>query len=208
MGRVNQKMRRVWRAAASFVLPKVPWALRKFAPKLTRPCTHAWVRRVRSESSHQRALSRCYGGKISGSQQKVIMLQMQIWQKKNEKNWHVWQFLWRTISSLRSRRLGVVGTRKNGRARRGLTPRVSPSRAPVLSFAHFFQAPATQARWFQSGTKRKPVTLLSSFDNANGHLWVISVKQDCWDPEIWLSLWRDVTLIPSIVRITEVSIHE
>ena len=205
MGRVNQKMRRVWRAATSFVLPKVPWALRKIAPKLTRPCTHAWLRR---ESSHQRALSRCYGGKISGSQQKVIMLQMQIWQKKNEKNWHVWQFLWRTISSLRSRRLGVVGTRKNGRARRGLTPCVSPSRAPVLSFAHFFQAPATQARWFQSGTKRKPVTLLSSFDNANGHLWVISVKQDCWDPEIWLPLWFDVTLLPSIVRITEVSIHE
>ena len=26
-----------------------------------------------------------------------------------------------------------------------LTPRVSPSRAPVLSFAHYFQAPATQA---------------------------------------------------------------
>ena len=26
-----------------------------------------------------------------------------------------------------------------------LTPRVSPSRAPVLSFAHYFQAPATQS---------------------------------------------------------------
>ena len=47
--------------------------------------------------------------------------------------------------SLRSRRLEVVGTRKNGRGRRRL-PRVSPSRAPVLSFAHYFQAPATQAR--------------------------------------------------------------
>ena len=35
----------------------------------------------------------------------------------------------------RSRRLEVVGTRKNG-----------PSRAPVLSFARYFQAPATQAR--------------------------------------------------------------
>ena len=128
--------------------------------------------------------------------------------EEKRKNWHVWQFLCMMISSLRSRRLGVVGTRKNGRARRGLTPCVSPSRAPVLSFAHFFQAPATQARWFQSGTKRKPVTLLLSFDNANGHLWVISVKQDCWDPEIWLPLWRDITLLPSIVRITEVSIHE
>ena len=37
--------------------------------------------------------------------------------------------------SLRSRGLEVVGTRKN----------VSPSRAPVLSFARYFQAPATQA---------------------------------------------------------------
>ena len=51
--------------------------------------------------------------------------------------------------SPRSGRLEVVGTRKNGRARRhargDLTPRVSASRAPVLSFAHYFQAPATQA---------------------------------------------------------------
>ena len=29
-----------------------------------------------------------------------------------------------------------------------LTPRVSPSRAPVLSFAHYFQAPFTQAKTF------------------------------------------------------------
>ena len=38
--------------------------------------------------------------------------------------------------SLRSRRLEVVGT---------ITPCVSPSRASVLPFAHYFQAPATQA---------------------------------------------------------------
>ena len=38
--------------------------------------------------------------------------------------------------SLRSRRLEVVGTKKQ---------RASPSRAPVLSFARYFQAPATQA---------------------------------------------------------------
>ena len=37
--------------------------------------------------------------------------------------------------SLRRRRLEVVGTSC-----------VSPSRAPVLSFARYFQAPATQAR--------------------------------------------------------------
>ena len=61
--------------------------------------------------------------------------------------------------SLRSRGLEVVGTRKNGRARRrhargegalarkAPENRLSPSRAPVLSFAHFFQAPATQAKW-------------------------------------------------------------
>ena len=57
------------------------------------------------------------------------------------------------LVSLRSRRLEVVGTRKNGRARRrhargeeALTPCVSPSRARVLSFARYFQAPATQAK--------------------------------------------------------------
>jgi len=56
--------------------------------------------------------------------------------------------------SLRTSRLEVVGIRKNARARRrhargeggSLTPRVSPSRVPVLSFAHYFQAPATQAK--------------------------------------------------------------
>ena len=41
------------------------------------------------------------------------------------------------LTSLRSRRLEVVGT----------TPCVSPSRAPVLSFARYFQAPATQATY-------------------------------------------------------------
>ena len=54
----------------------------------------------------------------------------------------------RYSSSLPSRRLEVVGTRKNGHARRRHArevARVSPSRAPVLSFAHYFQAPATQA---------------------------------------------------------------
>ena len=51
----------------------------------------------------------------------------------------------RVVGSLRSRRLEVVGTRKNGRARR--------RHAPVLSFARYFQAPATQARWWGSGEK-------------------------------------------------------
>ena len=49
--------------------------------------------------------------------------------------------------SLRSRRLEVVGTRKNGRARgRHARGEGAPSRAPVLSFPHYFQAPATQAK--------------------------------------------------------------
>ena len=46
--------------------------------------------------------------------------------------------------------LEVVGTRKK-RAREKET-RVSPSRAPVLSFAYYFQAPATQAK--NNETKR------------------------------------------------------
>ena len=32
--------------------------------------------------------------------------------------------------------------------RRFLSPRVSPSRAPVFSCAHYLQAPATQAMWY------------------------------------------------------------
>ena len=47
-------------------------------------------------------------------------------------------------TSLRSRRLEVVGERESGRGRHA-SPRVSPSRAPVFSCAHCFQAPATQA---------------------------------------------------------------
>ena len=49
------------------------------------------------------------------------------------------------VSRLRSRRLEVMGERENGRAR-GSHARgeVSPSRAPVFSCAHCFQAPATQ----------------------------------------------------------------
>ena len=64
---------------------------------------------------------------------------------------HGWirrQVLYIARDSLRSRRLEVVGTRKNGRARKETregTPRAFPSRTPVLSFAHYFQAPATQA---------------------------------------------------------------
>ena len=39
--------------------------------------------------------------------------------------------------------------------KRIITPRVSPSRAPVLSFAHYFEAPATQADNIGRGRVRK-----------------------------------------------------
>ena len=64
------------------------------------------------------------------------------------------------IHSLRSRCLelgsggrkagGVGGERARWRETRSLSLRVSPSRAPVFSFAHYFQAPATQARVFKT----------------------------------------------------------
>ena len=41
----------------------------------------------------------------------------------------------------------TLGERENGRARRRHAPLASPSRAPVFSCAHYFQAPATQASW-------------------------------------------------------------
>ena len=49
-------------------------------------------------------------------------------------------------ASLRSRRLEVVGERENRRAWGRHARGVSPSRAPVFSCDHYFQAPATQAR--------------------------------------------------------------
>ena len=57
--------------------------------------------------------------------------------------------IWHFIFSLLSRHLEVVGARKNGREREThFSPRVSPSRAPVLFCAHYFQAPATQAIFY------------------------------------------------------------
>ena len=53
------------------------------------------------------------------------------------------------IINLRSRRLEVVGTRKNGRARRrharGEVLACLPRSRRALSFAHYLQAPASQA---------------------------------------------------------------
>ena len=56
--------------------------------------------------------------------------------------------MWLLFYSLRSRRLEVAGEREDGRAR-GRHAR-GPSRAPVFSCAHYFQAPATQANFFVS----------------------------------------------------------
>ena len=51
------------------------------------------------------------------------------------------------FTSLRSRHFGSSGHRKKrAREKTREGTRVSPSRAPVLSFAHYFWAPATQAR--------------------------------------------------------------
>ena len=67
------------------------------------------------------------------------------------------------LPSLRSRRLEAVGTKKNKTgAREGDTRRVSPSRAPVLSFTHYFQAPATQAN-----PSPKPTLTLTSHIGQN-----------------------------------------
>ena len=97
-------------------------------------------------------------------------------------------FVWRLerqenvvfLSSLRSRRLEVVGERDNGSGRgkhgrgegaparkapenRSLSPRVSPFRAPVFSRAHYFQAPATQAT-FSNTTWRVVFLRTSPYD--------------------------------------------
>ena len=70
------------------------------------------------------------------------------------------------LFSMRSRRLYVVGTRKNGRARRRHArgelapspPGVSPSRVPVLSFAHILP---TQAIFYLIGHKTRAMSIFS-----------------------------------------------
>ena len=106
-----------------------------------------------------------------------------------------------TEISLRSRRLEVVGTRKNGRAKRrhargegSLTPHVSPSRAPVLSFAHYFQAPATQAT-LRSMSTTNTLNLNNTFQAV--HLFSVSLPSyrttKGW--QIWLE-WEWVNRFP------------
>ena len=92
------------------------------------------------------------------------------------------------ISSLRSRRLEVVGERENGRAR-GRHPRVSPSRAPVFSCAHYFQAPATQAKTRPARAFKTPSVFLSCSDSD------LINRKICRLPKIPLafSCWREPT---------------
>ena len=65
------------------------------------------------------------------------------------------------IGNIRTHRVRVEMIFGGLPCRRSLTPRVSPSRVPVLSFAHYFQGPATQAMWkrnpgfLESGIPRK-----------------------------------------------------
>ena len=51
----------------------------------------------------------------------------------------------RPIGNIRTHRVRVETIFGGLPCRRSLTPRVSQTRAPVLSFTHYFQAPATQA---------------------------------------------------------------
>ena len=60
----------------------------------------------------------------------------------------------RPIGNIRTHRMRVETIFGGLPCRRSLTPRVSPSRAPVLSFAYYFQAPATQAsNWIVAGKR-------------------------------------------------------
>ena len=51
------------------------------------------------------------------------------------------------IGNIRTHRMRVETIFESLTCRRSLTPLVSPSRAPFLSFTHCFQAPATQDRF-------------------------------------------------------------
>ena len=89
-------------------------------------------------------------------------------------------------TSLRSRHLEVVGTRKKrareketrevrGSActegpRKSLPRRVPPSRAPVFSFARYFQAPATQATVKQKALFTRPMHCGASVSSNYKHL--------------------------------------
>ena len=60
----------------------------------------------------------------------------------------------RPIGNIRTHRVRVETIFGGLPCRRSLTPCVSPSRAPVLSFARYFQAPATQATAWEIKQKK------------------------------------------------------
>ena len=62
-----------------------------------------------------------------------------------EKPWGRGCFSPRVFFSISERENGRVRGRHARVERSSLSPRVSPFRAPVFSYAHYFQAPATQA---------------------------------------------------------------
>ena len=71
-----------------------------------------------------------------------------------------------------------MGERENGRARgRHLSPRVSSSRAPVFSCAHYFQAPATQAKaaLIMQMLCHHGIGLMSRSLNERGHVTLIAI---------------------------------
>ena len=109
-------------------------------------------------------------------------------------------WFWLYSDSLRSRRLEVAGERENGRAR-GRHAR-SPSRAPVFSWAHYFQAPATQANTL---SKHEALHLVKT--NGNETFFFIGwfgfsfiFCQTSWtNPskkrQIWRVFWADVFIV-------------
>ena len=106
--------------------------------------------------------------------------------------------------SLRSRRLKVVGTRKNRRARRRHAReegarRVSPSRAPVLSFTRYFQAPVTQA------TGSEDFSLLPCLDSTKFIL--LSVFTVC--SKIWAKILpQNASLCLNLIMISTVPLMQ
>ena len=77
-----------------------------------------------------------------------------------------------TRTSLRSSRLELVGARKNG-------ARVSPSRAPVLSFiqSKYLRAPATQARHAHDTIVAKANKLLGPLKWASPLITDVNVRR-------------------------------
>ena len=106
--------------------------------------------------------------------------------------------------SLRSRRLKVVGTIKNRRARRRHAReegarRVSPSRAPVLSFTRYFQAPVTQA------TGSEDFSLLPCLDSTKFIL--LSVFTVC--SKIWAKILpQNASLCLNLIMISTVPLMQ